>query len=58
MFQALTISLRGKMGIWPHTLYAYPEEAHWYVMAVSTSPPFRGTAHSDYFFQVFCLALD
>lgn len=24
------------MGIWPHTLYAYPEEAHWYVTAVAT----------------------
>lgn len=37
------------MGIWPHTLYAYPEEAHWYVMAVSRSPPFRGPAHSVHF---------
>lgn len=47
------------MGIWPHTLYAYPEEAHWYVMAVSALPPYRGTARSAFFFfQVFCLALD
>lgn len=38
------------MGIWPHTLYAYPEEAHWYVMAVSALPPYRGTARSAFFF--------
>lgn len=49
---ALLISLRGKTGIWPHALYAYPEEAHWYVVAVSppSSPPFRGTVCIFFFF--------
>lgn len=49
----LMISLRGKMDIWPHTLYAYSEEAHWYVMAVPLSSPFWGTAHTVHFFSYF-----
>lgn len=50
-YQCSSDKTYGNMATWYNTLYAYPAIAHWYVMAVACSPPFRGTAHSMHFFS-------
>lgn len=57
-YQCTSDKTCGNTGIWSNTLYAYPVIAHWYVMAVSHSPPFRGTVHGMHFFSGILSALD